>query len=313
VIRTVTLNTGFDETIRVGPVDAGGVGDLLERATVPSGKGINSARTIRALGMPVVAYGLVGAAETRVFHEALAAEGVDARLVAVPQRTRTNVTIAPASGGSAHYRAPGFTLTDTAPLQALLSALERDVAAGDIVSLHGSTPEGAPVETWSMIAAAVSACGALVLADIYGEPLVRLLARVKVLACKPNAVEMTVLPGASAGVAGAAAAVRHLHAAGVEVPLVTLGSAGLVFADAGAVSQASLDPRAVVQTVGAGDACMGGLTVALAGGTRSRRDVARAAIAAAVAHVEGTAIRDRASRASELARQVQFTVVEGPS
>ena len=44
MIRTVTLNTGFDETLRVGAVD-GGVAAILERSLTPSGKGINCVET----------------------------------------------------------------------------------------------------------------------------------------------------------------------------------------------------------------------------------------------------------------------------
>jgi 1-phosphofructokinase len=310
VIRTVTLNTGFDETLRVGPTDPGGVAPLLERSIVPSGKGINCARVLQALGAPVVAYGLIGAIEETAFHDALHLDGVRSVLVAVPHSTRTNVTIAPPSGAGPHYRAAGFALVDTAPLARLTEALEREVEAGDIVSLHGSTPDGAPVDTWREIAERVSRRGALVLADVYGAPLVRVLERVKVFASKPNAQEMTVLPGVQTSPDPSTTAVRVLIAAGVELPLVSLGASGLLYAESGEVWQASLDPDAVARVVGAGDACMAGLAAALADGTRDARSLVRAAIATAVAHVEGADPQGFAARASVLERHVRFRMID---
>ncbi|HEY0514010.1 MAG TPA: hypothetical protein VGH73_19030 [Thermoanaerobaculia bacterium] len=50
MIRTVTLNTGFDEVFTVSAVDFGGVTETQRHVTLASGKGINAARTIAALG-----------------------------------------------------------------------------------------------------------------------------------------------------------------------------------------------------------------------------------------------------------------------
>ena len=47
MIRTVTLNTGFDELFTVSALDFGGVSDLREHRTLASGKGINAARVHR--------------------------------------------------------------------------------------------------------------------------------------------------------------------------------------------------------------------------------------------------------------------------
>lgn len=307
MIRTVTLNTGFDETLHVGPVDAGGVAELRSRSAVPSGKGINCARTVRGLGSPVMAYALIGESEQTRFRERLAADGVECRLIAVPYPTRTNVTIAHASGGGTHYRAAGFTLTNAAPIAQLVSALERDIHPGDIVSLHGSTPGGVAEDAWMRMADAAVNRGALVVADVYGAPLLRLLEAIRVFACKPNAQEMRVLPGVVGRDADAAdAAVRYL-AARVELPLISMGADGMLFVDAGLLHQASLTPDGVRTLVGAGDASVAGLVTALAMGERRPRPLVCASIAAAVAHVEGHALTDLAARASELSGRVRLT------
>ena len=74
MIRTVTLNTGFDELFTVSALEPGGVTEAREHRTLASGKGINAARTIAALGEPVKAYGLVGKADRDLFRRLLERE-----------------------------------------------------------------------------------------------------------------------------------------------------------------------------------------------------------------------------------------------
>src|SRR4051794_10511457 len=89
MIRTVTLNTGFDELFTVSALDFGGVSDLREHRTLASGKGINAARTIAALGEPVKAYGLIGRADRDRFQSLLERDGVETALVPIDAPTAT--------------------------------------------------------------------------------------------------------------------------------------------------------------------------------------------------------------------------------
>jgi 1-phosphofructokinase family hexose kinase len=313
MIRTITLNTGFDETLVVDAVDAGGVAQILERRSAPSGKGINCARTLRALGHSVTAYGFIGRAERERFSESLRQSGVECQLITVDAPTRTNFTVQPIGNAeSTHYRAQGFTLNGSQPAEYLVDALARDVQPGDLVSLHGSTPGGLAPDTWATIGRAVARRGAQLLVDVHGEPLIRVLANSPVTACKPNDEEVGVLPGVTGGTRPdrLRTAIHWMAASKVGLPIISLGPEGLLFYSKSVIWQARLEPAAVRVRVGAGDACMAGLAAAAASGVTDHHELVRGAIAAAVAHVEGLTGAALAARATALAPGVTFEAVD---
>jgi fructose-1-phosphate kinase PfkB-like protein len=83
VIRTITLNTGFDEFYIVDDIEFGGVRQVRSHYTLASGKGINAARVACALGARVTAYGLVGKNDQERFGTLLQDAHVESRLVTV--------------------------------------------------------------------------------------------------------------------------------------------------------------------------------------------------------------------------------------
>jgi len=282
MIRTVTLNTGFDEVFIVSAITPGGVTEVRNHVTLASGKGINAARTIASLGEPVKAYALIGRADRDRFRDLLESDRVESSLIPIEASTRHNLTLLDESSGrpAAHVRAPGFALEDPAPVEALTAELVKDVRPGDRVILHGSTPQGLDARTWARIGKAVVEKGATLLLDIYGEPLLHAL-ELPVEVCKPNEEEIRVLP-----VAGVDAALRFMADKGVKLPVVSQGEKGMRFLIDGGIGterKAVERPRFLV---GAGDAAMAGLAVALRRGS-SPREAIRQAVTMAAAHVEG--------------------------
>jgi 1-phosphofructokinase len=309
MIRTVTFNTGFDEMLVTTSPDEGGVAQILSRSLLPSGKGVNCARVLRALGAPVTAYGLIGTDAHVQFTDALQAQGIRAVLVPVPAPTRRNVTISCAAGGAdTHYRAPGFALQNGDPIAALLATLTRDIQDGDIVSLHGSTPEGAHLDSWSKIANVARSHGAEVVVDVNGEPLTRVLRDGPVAVCKPNQQEMRVLPGVNgnANIECIRAALRHMVAANVRLPIVSMGEAGIAFAALSGMWMARLPAERQHIRVGAGDASVAGVAAAMSRGETNLSELVRAAIATAVAHVEGVPSTHYSARVAQIAPRVSI-------
>jgi 1-phosphofructokinase family hexose kinase len=311
VIRTITLNTGFDETVTVSSLPFGGVADLLCRESLPSGKGINAGRVVRALGAEVVVYGLIGKSDHQPFRDSLWRQGVESRMVEVDAPTRCNLTLVvkDLDQPAAHFRAPGFSLRDETPVRKLRAQLRADTRPGDIVSLHGSTPEGLPDTTWTEFAQVALQQGALVLVDIYGPALAKLIATVGATCCKPNEHEIAGLPVCPGNdrIDAARAALRFMRRNAVQLPLVTMGAEGLMFALGDELWRAQLAPSAARISVGAGDACAAGMLVALQEGAEPAVETVRASIAAAVAHVESTPLEQFAARARHLRERVQIS------
>ena len=180
-------------------------------------------------------------------------DGVETSLVPIDVPNRRNLTVLDLASGrpAAHSRAPGFRLNDPAPVEALQAALLSDLQPGDLVSLHGSLPQGLDPRTWARLGRAASDRGAVLLLDLYGEPLLHAL-DLPVALAKPNEEEIRTLPG----VTGYEDALRYLAARGVGLPVVSRGAEGLSFLVDGRIGtarQAVEKPRFLV---GAGDACM---------------------------------------------------------
>jgi 1-phosphofructokinase len=308
MIRTITLNTGFDETFLVSETSPGGVADVLERTVQPSGKGVNAARALVALGIPTRVYGLVGRAESRVFAHRLADQGIDSTLIEVDGETRRNLTLLSLREGlpAAHFRAPGFSLTGEGPIEAMLDRLRVECERADVVSLHGSTPVGLPVRTWARFARLARERGAHLVIDIYGQALPTALAEGGATLCKPNQEEMRVLPDAVSGSveASARAALRWMDDHGVHLPLVSLGARGVMFHEDGNVFSAMVPVAKPKFLVGAGDACIAGLIAGLTRPGAARVSIAAEGVSTAAAHVEGCRGPALAQRARELKRLV---------
>lgn len=301
MIRTVTLSTGFDEFYTVSGVVFGGVSNVISHTTMAAGKGVNAARVVHILGDRVTAYALVGQSDRAHFERLLKQDGVDSRLVFIDHETRHNLTVLDASSTSpaAHFMGPRFVLDDEEPIKALMEKLEHDIQAGDLVTLHGSVPQGVDHSVWVKIGKLALEKGAALLVDTYAEPLIHALENLQIEACKPNQEEIQIIPGVSGktGEEAASAALRYMAAKSVSLPIVSLGANGLRFAMDGQIWSATYPVQHPRIQVGPGDACVAGLAVLLNEG-KPLMEIIRSGVAAAVAHVEGiepSLFRERAS------------------
>lgn len=285
-LRTITLNSGFDDTFSVSDVEWGGVERVRSYASVPSGKGVNAARAARALGTPVCAYSLVGEPDLEAFGGALRAEGIEHRLVGVPGPTRHNLTLVPGDGGriAAHMVAEGFRLADPRPVADLLAEVVADCRPGDVLSCNGSVPVGVPVSVWADAVLRVRDRGVTVVVDAQGEAMLHALQTGAVAVATPNEQEVAQLPGAGTDVA---AALSALAGYGVSAPVVTLGARGAAFLHDGVVRRASCPVAHPRVAVGAGDAFIAGACSALLREATDPAELVSAGLAAAAAHVGG--------------------------
>jgi fructose-1-phosphate kinase PfkB-like protein len=192
-------------------------------------------------------------------------------------------------------------------LRALIDALTADTRPGDVVSLHGSIPVGLSDDAWIEVCNGATRKGARVLVDTYGNPLLRVLGGTPVFAAKPNEEEISVLtetrnvPFTTA----AAAALREMNRLGVILPFVSLGERGIAFLAGEHPRIASCRVRQPTVLVGAGDACVGALAVALARGVVDVEELVAFMVAAGAAHVSDVAPDEFADETRALSAHVQ--------
>lgn len=299
MIRTVTLNSGFDDTFHVTQIPWGGVSDVTFYSSVPSGKGVNVARTAAAVGAEVCAYAFVGEKDVDDFERRLALSGVIPRLVPVTGETRHNLTlfIEGASEMASHMVGRGFQTTTGNDVDRLAKMLTNEVARGDIVTLSGSLPYGLSLNTWPRLADIVLKAGATLLVDLQGESLLRVLAQGGVYAATPNEQESYALLDNTPRSRSKAivAAVFRLKKWLVKEPMVTMGAEGVAFltsehASAEHVSALKCPVDLPRIAVGAGDAFLAGYAGAL---DRGESDQAIFwGLATSASHVAAVAVSD---------------------
>ncbi len=266
----------------------------------PGGGGINVARVIHALGGDALAVLAEGGATGRFLTELLEEAGVPFRAVPIRGRTRVSFAVREAATGQEYRFVPeGPTLTEADWRAAVETALAEP---GEFLVLSGSLPPGVPATAYAEIARRAAAAGRRVALDSSGPALAAALApggAPGLDLIKPSLGELEALIGrVPADPAAEAAALVRAGAA--RMVAVTLGAEGALLASRDGVLRRPALPGRVRSAVGAGDAFLGGLVFALAGGAAPALalDWALAAGAAAVGGV-GTA---RLTRADVLAR-----------
>src|SRR5918912_3906241 len=93
MIVTVTLNAALDRTLTVPNFQRGQRHRASLGLTLAGGKGINIARALKRLGVPVVATGLAGGATGTRIIEALTAEAILNDFVRIDGESRTSTAV----------------------------------------------------------------------------------------------------------------------------------------------------------------------------------------------------------------------------
>jgi 1-phosphofructokinase len=93
MILTVTLNAAVARTLVVPSLTLGHRHRASESVTLAGGKGINVARSLRTLGVPVLATGFVGGRNGDAIRDGLSAAAIPFDLVEIEGYSRTSTAI----------------------------------------------------------------------------------------------------------------------------------------------------------------------------------------------------------------------------
>src|SRR5204862_6477230 len=93
MIITVTLNAAIDKSLSVPNFRLGRRHRTVEQTTMPGGKGVNVARTLKTLGQPVIATGFAGGATGTRIVEQLTEESILNDFVRIREESRTNTAV----------------------------------------------------------------------------------------------------------------------------------------------------------------------------------------------------------------------------
>ena len=264
MILVVALNPALDVTHQVPGVDWVGVNRPAVVRAQAGGKGLNVARTLRAIGADVQVIGFAGGVTGEAVNSALAELGVPAAFTRIGGETRrTFAVVDTVRGDAALFNEPGPPV-GPGEYAAFRGAYEKALAGCAAVVLSGSLPPGLSPGTYAELGAMAAAAGVPAVLDAHGEALLR-GAAARPAIVKPNLAELEAIAGRRLSTADSvdqdavAFAARELRAVGPQAVVVTLGADGLWAVTADGSWQAV--PRAEVpgNPTGAGDAVAAGL------------------------------------------------------
>ena len=171
MIVTVTLNAALDRTLTVPNFAAGHRHRASQGLTLAGGKGINVARALKRLDVPVVATGLAGGRTGTRIVEELTAEAILNDFVRIADESRTSTAVVDPMGSS-------FTeINEWGPqvggdeLEILRDKIRYLSRGADVVVFAGSLPRGVDVAFYADVIRELSRAGVSTVLDSEGEPL----------------------------------------------------------------------------------------------------------------------------------------------
>ncbi|SFA89502.1 tagatose 6-phosphate kinase [Amycolatopsis marina] len=289
-VVTVTPNPAIDVTYAVDELTPGTVHRVTEVTSKPGGKGLNVARVLGSLDVPVIATGLVGGTEGAEVAALLAGEGgiVDC-LVTFDGATRRTVTVVDGRTGAATLLSEPGPVVRAADWAVLLDRVGVLLRQADVLVCSGSLPPGAPPGAPGDIVRLARAAKVAAIVDTSGPGLLEAVAA-GASVVKPNADELRQVTGVTDPLA-AAVALRSMAGAPDLAVVASLGADGLIAVTEHGAWRARLPSPVTGNATGAGDS----VVAALARGLRRREawpTVLRSACALSAATVRAPVAGD---------------------
>ena len=171
MIVTVTMNAAIDRTLSVPDFRPGHRHRASESLTLAGGKGINIARALKRLDVPVVATGLAGGRSgTRIIEE-LTSEAILNDFVRIDDESRTSTAVVDAIAGTyteINEWGPDVHADELEMLTEKLRYLSR---GADFVVFAGSLPRGVDDDFYANAIRELNRAGVQTALDSEGEPL----------------------------------------------------------------------------------------------------------------------------------------------
>jgi 1-phosphofructokinase/tagatose 6-phosphate kinase len=285
MIVTVTLNAAIDRTLTVPNFQRGQRHRASAGVTLAGGKGINVARALKALGVPVVATGLVGGTTGTRIVEDLTAEAILNDFVRIEGESRTSTAVVDPAGGTYTEINEWGPAVSAVELETLLEKLRYLTQGAELVVFAGSLPRDVADDFYAEAARELTRRHVPVVLDTEGEPL-RLGVEAEPFLVSPNQAEAESLVGQEFhDDEDFRLALDRIAEMGPRNVLITTerGCVALVRDEREPQRFRAISPRVEpVSTVGAGDVLLAGYLAARHAG-RTHAEALRAAVATGAA------------------------------
>ena len=304
MIVTVTLNAAIDRTLTVPNFQRGNRHRASEGLTLAGGKGINVARALKRLDVPVVATGLAGGRTGTRIVEELTAEAVLNDFVRIRDESRTSTAVVDPMAASYTEINEWGPHVEPEELDTLREKLRYLSRGAEFVVFSGTLPRGVAPDFYADAIRDLHRRGVQTVLDTEGEPL-RLGTEAEPFLVSPNQREAESLVGHEfhdeEDFMGALDAIADFGARNVVITHEA-GCHALLREERKARRFRVEAPRLeAVSVVGAGDVLLAGLLAARLDGRTAEEALQQAVAAGAASTLEVGAGRFNAREASRLA------------
>ena len=313
MIVTVTMNAALDRTLTVPNFQRGQRHRASGGLTLAGGKGINVARALKRLDVPVVATGLAGGLTGTRLVEQLTGEAILNDFVRIADESRTSTAVVDPTSSSYTEINEWGPHVEPEELDTLREKLRYLANAADTVVFAGSLPRGVGDGFYGELIRELNKRGIKTVLDTEGEPL-RLGTPAEPFLVSPNQREAESLVGQEFHEEqDFIQALDDIAELGARNVLITqeAGCFALVREDREVKRLRAVAPDVdPVSTVGAGDVLLSAFLAARAA-QKSVEDALRSAVGAGAAStLEVGAGRFEPREASRLAGRVEVTELE---
>lgn len=310
MIVTVTLNAAVDRTLTVPNFQLGHRHRASAALTLAGGKGLNVARALKTLGVPVVATGLAGGRTGQRIVEELQSEAILNDFVQIDGESRTSTAVVDPTGNTYTEINEWGPAVRPEELEILLDKLDYLSQGADMVVFAGSLPREVAQDFYGEAIRTLTRAGVRTTLDSDGEPL-RLGVEAGPHLVSPNQTEAELLVGQELNDdEDFQLALDRIQEQGARNVLITQANGCIArFRDEKELRRfRAVAPHVeAVSAVGSGDVLLAGFLAARFAG-RSYEESLRAAVAAGAASVlELGAGRFDPRQAARLAGAVEVT------
>jgi 1-phosphofructokinase family hexose kinase len=314
VIVTVTMNAALDRTLTVPNFQPGQRHRASGWLMLAGGKGINIARALKRLDVPVVATGLAGGRTGAAIVSELTREGILNDFVQIADESRTSTAVVDSTSGSYTEINEWGPNVEPKELDFLLEKLRYLTRGADAVVFAGSLPRGVEEDFYAEAIRELNRREVQTILDAEGEPL-RLGSRAEPFLVSPNEREAEGLVGQEFHDShDFAQALDHIADIGPRNVLITItsGCYALLREDRDELRYHAAVPRVEpVSPVGSGDVLLAGFIAARYEGRSAEESLRRAVAAGAAAVQEVGAGRFEPYEIARLEEGVRIESLEG--
>lgn len=146
-VATITLNTAYDLVGRLDRINLGTVNAVETLGLFPAGKGINVAKVLNDLNIPVCVGGFLGKEKPERLEHMFASLKLEDKFQRADGKTRINVKLTETDGDVTDFNFSGYQITPQDWQSFVANSLE--YCQFDLIAICGSIPKGISPKAFS--------------------------------------------------------------------------------------------------------------------------------------------------------------------